>query len=142
MEKQITKLEALKMAVAVVEEVVKNNTFSNTELAEKIDIELLEKLQAMSEQQEKEDSRKREKKTKSKTSLEKEKDINSIKDFYSSLEDKEVFLHGGEITEAIEAFNNYTSQKITSRLSQMVKDGFLEKGKATSDKKKTGYKLV
>lgn len=142
MEKQITKLEALKMAVAVVEEVVKNNTFSNTELAEKIDVELLEKLQAMSEQQEKEDSRKREKKTKSKTSLEKEKDIDSIKDFYSSLEDKEVFLHGGEITEAIETFNDYTSQKITSRLSQMVKDGFLEKGKATSDKKKTGYKLV
>lgn len=142
MEKQITKLEALKMAVAVVEEVVKNNTFSNTELAEKIDIELLEKLQAMSEQQEKEDSRKREKKTKSKTSLEKEKDIDLVKDFYSSLENKEVFLHGGEIIEAIETFNDYTSQKITSRLSQMVKDGFLEKGKATSDKKKTGYKLV
>ena len=98
MERQITKTQALELVVKVVDKAIEDKTFIDTDLFDLVDIELLDKLQAMLTQQKKQDSAKREKKTKSKTSLEKEKDISLIKDFYSSLEDKEVFSHGGRLS--------------------------------------------
>lgn len=82
-------------------------------------------------------------KVESKTAKQKNEDIALIENFYGTLENeqKEVYYSGAELIELI-GFEDYTSQRMTSRLTQMVKDGSLIKDKATSDKKKVGYKLA
>ena len=112
----------------------------NEVLEEAESVEILDFLQAESDRVEKRNSKKSTKP--SKTAIAKLEDIKKIEEFFLQLEDENIFLHGKEVCEAISEFEDYAPQKITSRLSQMVKDGFLEKGKATSDKKKTGYKLA
>ena len=109
-------------------------------IAEAESVEILDFLQTEADRVEKRNSKKSTKP--SKTAVAKLEDIAKIEAFFIGLEDKETFLHGKEISEAIEGFQDYTPQKITSRLSEMVKQETLIKGKATSDKKKTGYKLA
>lgn len=138
MEKQITKVQALELAMVVIDKAIEDKTFLDTDYFDKVDIDLLEKIEAMKEQEIKVASRKRttESKTSKAMTEDKEKIIVALQELQT-----DDFLSGAEIAE-IAGLVDYTSQKITARMTALVKDGLLEKGKATSDKKKVGYKLV
>lgn len=126
--KEMTKVEALEMAIKELTGNKKNEA-------------LVDKLEKMKNQEEKLASKKRKP---SKTSLEVEKDMTLIIDTLNQLGDKETAYTGLEIAELVGShFEDYTPQKLTSRLTRLVKDGKLEKvAKATNDKKKVGYKLA
>jgi len=88
--------------------------------------ELQEKLESILAAEQKAKGRK----TVSKTAKEKNADMELIKEFF--LEADGAFT-SDEIIASIEAFEGYTPQKMTSRLSALVNEGFLFKGK--KDKK-------
>lgn len=88
--------------------------------------ELEEKLSSMLEAEQKARGRK----TVSKTAKEKIADMELIKGFF--LEAEGAFT-SAEIIASIDTFKGYTPQKMTSRLSALVSEGFLFKGK--KDKK-------
>ena len=89
--------------------------------------ELQEKLESILAAEQKAKGRK----TVSKTAKEKIADMELVKEFF--LEADGGAFTSDEIIASIEAFEGYTPQKMTSRLSALVNEGFLFKGK--KDKK-------
>lgn len=102
-------------------------------------IEIADFLQAESERIEKRNSTRNTKP--SKKAVAKNEDMETIEQAFATIETDD-FYSAKEIQELITEFADYSSQKMTSRLSALVKLGVLEKDKATSDKKKVGYRLA
>lgn len=75
----------------------------------------------------------------SKTNKEKLADMEKISEWFFEQANPETFYSSQEICDVLEF--DYTPQKMTSRLKALVDNGTIEKGKATSDKKKVGYKI-
>lgn len=76
----------------------------------------------------------------SKTNKEKIADMQKIQEWFFEEADPETFYTSQEVNEALQF--DYTPQKMTPRLKGLVEQGILEKGIATSDKKKVGYKII
>lgn len=137
MEKQITKAQALELAVKVVSKAIEDKTFLNTDLLfEKVDIELLNKLEAMHAQQVKQDKAKRGKKGVSKTAKEKAENMDKVRKAFLDLE-PETALTLNEISELI-GLVGATPQKLTAIMKPLVDNEEFEK--VVKDKK-VAYKL-
>lgn len=98
-------------------------------------VELAEKLEKMLATETKVCSRKR---GESKTSKAKKADIEVLQDWFMAESDPEEFYTAKDLILAIEEFKDYSSQKMTARLSQMVKDEQLVKGDKA---KRVAYKV-
>lgn len=118
---EMTKIVALQGAIELAKQ------------AEKV--ELAEKLEKMLETETKVSNRKR---GESKTTKAKKADIEVLQDWFMAEAEPEEFYTAKDLILAIEEFKDYSSQKMTARLSQMVKDGQLEKGDKA---KRVAYKV-
>lgn len=98
-------------------------------------VELAEKLEKMLATETKVSSRKR---GESKTTKAKKADIEILQDWFMAESDPEEFYTAKDLILAIPDFKDYSSQKMTARLSQMVKDGQLDKGDKA---KRVAYKV-
>lgn len=130
MEKQITKAQALELAVKVVDKAIEDKTFIDTDLFDLIDIELLNKLQTMLSQQVKQDSAKRGKKGTSKVAKEKAENMDKVRAFFSEMTEQNA-LTLAEIGQAIGL--DATPQKLSAIMKPLVDSGEFEK--TTKDKK-------
>ena len=131
MEKQMTKAQALELAVKVVDKAIEDKTFIDTDLFDLIDIELLDKLQAMLAQQKKQDSAKRNKKGTSKVAKEKAENMNKVRAFFSEMTEQNA-LTLAEIGQAI-GLVDATPQKLSAIMKPLVDNDEFEK--TTKDKK-------
>lgn len=113
--KQITKAQALEMALGQITEPQ----------------ELVEKLQAMLEQQKKQDSKKRKKGT-SKVAKEKAQNMELVRKLFAEMEEPKA-LTLDEIKKAIPSFNDFTPQKTSAIMKALVDSGEMER--TTKDKK-------
>lgn len=116
MEKQITKAQALEMALGQITEPK----------------ELVEKLQLMLEQQKKQDSAKRNKKGTSKVAKEKAQNMELVRKLFAEMEEPKA-LTLDEIKKAISSFNDFTPQKTSAIMKALVDSGEMER--TTKDKK-------
>ena len=131
MEKQMTKAQALELAVKVVDKAIEDKTFIDTDLFDLVDIELLDKLQAMLAQQKKQDSAKRNKKGTSKVAKEKAENMNKVRAFFSEMTEQNA-LTLAEIGQGI-GLDDATPQKLSAIMKPLVDNGEFEK--TTKDKK-------
>lgn len=130
--KQITKVQALELAVKVVDKAIEDKTFIDTDLFDLVDIDLLSKLQAMLEQQKKQDNKKKSKKGTSKVAKEKAQNMDLVRMLFAEMEEpKELTLD--EIKRAIPSFNDFTPQKTSAIMKALVDNG--EMKRTTKDKK-------
>ena len=116
MEKQITKAQALEMALEQIKEPQ----------------ELVEKLQAMLAQQKKQDGAKRNKKGASKVAKEKAQNMELVRKLFIEMEEPKA-LTLDEIKKAIHSFNDFTPQKTSAIMKALVDSGEMER--TTKDKK-------
>lgn len=131
MEKQITKVVALEKAVSVIGAVNHDSVHD----------ELIEKLEQMLAQEVKVAENKKGKKGVSKTAKEKNENAEKALAWFLEESDPEVFYSGAEVAQAVDGFEDFTPQKMTPILKLLAERDDLEKGQATSDKKKVGYKV-
>ena len=129
--KKITKAQALELAVKVVDKAIEDKTFIDTDLFDLVDIELLDKLQAMLAQQKKQDSAKRNKKGTSKVAKEKAENMNKVRTFFSEMTEQNA-LTLAEIGQAI-GLVDATPQKLSAIMKPLVDNEEFEK--TTKDKK-------
>lgn len=120
--KEITKAQALEMAL---------------EIAKKVPVQeqtegLTDKLQAMLDQQKKQDSAKRGKKGTSKVAKEKAENMELVRTLFIEMEEPET-LTLAEIAKAIPSFNDFTPQKTSAIMKALVDNGEMER--TTKDKK-------
>ena len=115
MEKQMTKVQALEMVLEVVKEPQ----------------ELVEKLQAMLEQQKKQDKAKRNRKGTSKVAKEKAENMDKVRAFFSEMTEKNA-LTLAEIGQAI-GLEDATPQKLSAIMKPLVDNNEFEK--VSKDKK-------
>lgn len=120
--KEITKAQALEMAL---------------EIAKKVPVQeqtegLTDKLQAMLDQQKKQDSAKRGKKGTSKVAKEKAENMELVRELFIEMEEPET-LTLAEIAKAIPSFNDFTPQKTSAIMKALVDSGEMER--TTKDKK-------
>ena len=120
--KEITKAQALEMAL---------------EIAKKVPVQeqtegLTDKLQAMLDQQKKQDSAKRGKKGTSKVAKEKAQNMDLVRELFIEMEEPET-LTLAEIAKAIPSFNDFTPQKTSAIMKALVDNGEMER--TTKDKK-------
>lgn len=120
--KEITKAQALEMALEIVKKVP---TQEQTE-------GLTDKLQAMLDQQKKQDSAKRGKKGTSKVAKEKTQNMELVRKLFIEMEEPEA-LTLAEIAKAIPSFNDFTPQKTSAIMKALVDNGEMER--TTKDKK-------
>ena len=132
--KQITKAQALELAVKVVDKAIEDKTFIDTDLFDLVDIELLDKLQAMLAQQKKQDSAKRNKKGTSKVAKEKAENMNKVRAFFSEMTEP---LTLAEIGQAI-GLDAATPQKLSAIMKPLVDNEEFEK---TTKDKKVAYQV-
>lgn len=116
MEKQMTKAQALEMALEIIKEPQ----------------ELVEKLQAMLEQQKKQDSAKRNRKGTSKVAKEKAQNMELVRKLFAEMEEPKA-LTLDEIKKAVPSFNDFTPQKTSAIMKALVDNGEMER--TTKDKK-------
>lgn len=116
--KEITKAQALEMVLEIVKEPQ----------------ELVEKLQAMLEQQVKQDSAKRNRKGKSKVAKEKAENMDKVRAFFSEMTEKNA-LTLAEIGQAI-GLEDATPQKLSAIMKPLVDNNEFEK---VSKDKKVAY---
>lgn len=116
MEKQMTKAQALAVALEIIKEPQ----------------ELIEKLQAMLEQQKKQDSAKRNRKGTSKVAKEKAQNMELVRELFIGMEEPKA-LTLDEIKKAIPSFNDFTPQKTSAIMKALVDNGEMER--TTKDKK-------
>lgn len=114
--KEITKAQALEMALNQITEPK----------------ELVEKLQAMLEQQKKQDSAKRNRKGTSKVAKEKAQNMELVRELFIEMEQPQA-LTLDEIKKAIPSFNDFTPQKTSAIMKALVDSGEMER--TTKDKK-------
>ena len=136
MEKQITKAQALELAVKVVDKAIEDKTFIDTDLFDLIDIELLDKLQAMLAQQKKQDNAKRNKKGTSKVAKEKAENMEKVRAFFSEMTEQNA-LTLAEIGQAI-GLDDATPQKLSAIMKPLVDNEEFEK---TTKDKKVAYQV-
>lgn len=129
--KQMTKAQALELAVKVVDKAIEDKTFIDTDLFDLVDIELLDKLQAMLTQQKKQDSAKRNKKGTSKVAKEKAENMDKVRAFFSEMTEQNA-LTLAEIGQAI-GLDDATPQKLSAIMKPLVDNDEFEK--VTKDKK-------
>ena len=129
--KQITKAQALELAVKVVDKAIEDKTFIDTDLFDLVDIELLDKLQAMLTQQKKQDNAKRNKKGTSKVAKEKAENMDKVRAFFSEMSEQNA-LTLSEIGQAI-GLEDATPQKLSAIMKPLVDNNEFEK--TTKDKK-------
>ena len=134
--KQITKAQALELAVKVVDKAIEDKTFIDTDLFDLVDIELLDKLQAMLAQQKKQDSAKRNKKGTSKVAKEKAENMNKVRAFFSEMTEQNA-LTLAEIGQAI-GLVDATPQKLSAIMKPLVDNEEFEK---TTKDKKVAYQV-
>lgn len=120
--KEITKAQALELAL---------------EIAKKVPVQeqtegLTDKLQAMLDQQKKQDSAKRGKKGTSKVAKEKAENMELVRELFIEMEEPET-LTLAEIAKAIPSFNDFTPQKTSAIMKALVDSGEMER--TTKDKK-------
>ena len=120
--KEITKAQALEMAL---------------EIAKKVPVQeqtegLTDKLQAMLNQQKKQDSAKRGKKGTSKVAKEKAENMELVRKLFIEMEEPET-LTLAEIAKTIPSFNDFTPQKTSAIMKGLVDSGKMER--TTKDKK-------
>lgn len=120
--KEITKAQALELAL---------------EIAKKIPVQeqtegLTDKLQAMLDQQKKQDSAKRGKKGTSKVAKEKAENMELVRELFIEMEEPKT-LTLAEIAKAIPSFNDFTPQKTSAIMKALVDNGEMER--TTKDKK-------
>ena len=130
--KEITKAQALELVVKVVDKAIEDKTFIDTDLFDLVDIQLLDKLQAMLDQQKKQDSAKRGKKGTSKVAKEKAENMELVRTLFIEMEEPET-LTLAEIAKAIPSFNDFTPQKTSAIMKALVDSGEMER--TTKDKK-------
>lgn len=118
MEKQMTKAQALEMALGIINEPQ----------------ELVEKLQAMLEQQKKQDKAKRNRKGTSKVAKEKAENMDKVRAFFSEMTEKNA-LTLAEIGQAI-GLEDATPQKLSAIMKPLVDNNEFEK---VSKDKKVAY---
>lgn len=116
--KEITKAQALEMALEIIKEPQ----------------ELVEKLQSMLEQQKKQDSAKRNRKGKSKVAKEKAENMDKVRAFFSEMTEKNA-LTLAEIGQAI-GLEDATPQKLSAIMKPLVDNNEFEK---VSKDKKVAY---
>ena len=133
---EMTKAQALELAVKVVDKAIEDKTFIDTDLFEKVDIELLNKLEAMHSQQVKQDKAKRGKKGVSKTAKEKAENMNKVRAFFSEMTEQNA-LTLAEIGQAI-GLEDATPQKLSAIMKPLVDSNEFEK---VQKDKKVAYKL-
>ena len=114
--KEITKAQALEMALEIIKEPQ----------------ELVEKLQTMLEQQKKQDSAKRNQKGTSKVAKEKAQNMELVRELFIEMEESKA-LTLAEISKAIPSFNDFTPQKTSAIMKALVDSGEMER--TTKDKK-------
>ena len=136
MEKRMTKAQALELTVKVVDKAIEDKTFIDTDLFDLIDIELLDKLQAMLAQQKKQDSAKRNKKGTSKVAKEKAENMNKVRTFFSEMTEQNA-LTLAEIGQAI-GLVDATPQKLSAIMKPLVDNEEFEK---TTKDKKVAYQV-
>ena len=120
--KEITKAQALEMAL---------------EIAKKVPVQeqtegLTDKLQAMLDQQKKQDSAKRGKKGTNKVAKEKAENMELVRKLFIEMTEPET-LTLAEIAKAIPSFNDFTPQKTSAIMKGLVDSGEMER--TTKDKK-------
>ena len=120
--KEITKAQALEMAL---------------EIAKKVPVQeqtegLTDKLQAMLDQQKKQDSAKRGKKGTSKVAKEKAENMELVRKLFIEMTEPET-LTLAEIAKAIPSFNDFTPQKTSAIMKGLVDS--VEMVRTTNDKK-------
>lgn len=120
--KEITKAQALEMALEIV-------TMLETQ---EQPIGLADKLQAMLDQQKKQDSAKRGKKGTSKVAKEKAENMELVRELFIEMTEPET-LTLAEIAKAIPSFNDFTPQKTSAIMKALVDNGEMER--TTKDKK-------
>lgn len=108
--KEITKAQALEMVLEIVKEPQ----------------ELVEKLQAMLEQQKKQDSAKRNRKGTSKVAKEKAQNMELVRELFIEMEQPQA-LTLDEIKKAIPSFNDFTPQKTSAIMKALVDSGEMER---------------
>lgn len=116
MEKQITKAQALEMALEQIKEPQ----------------ELVEKLGTMLAQQKKQDSAKRNRKGTSKVAKEKAQNMELVRELFIEMKEPKA-LTLDEIKKAIPSFNDFTPQKTSAIMKALVDSGEMER--TTKDKK-------
>ena len=116
MEKQMTKVQALEMALEIINEPQ----------------ELVEKLETMLAQQKKQDSAKRNRKGISKVAKEKAENMELVRKLFTEMEEPKA-LTLDEIKKAIPSFNDFTPQKTSAIMKALVDSG--EMKRTTKDKK-------
>lgn len=126
--KEITKAQALEMAL---------------EIAKKVPVQeqtegLTDKLQAMLDQQKKQDSAKRGKKGTSKVAKEKAENMELVRTLFIEMEEPET-LTLAEIAKAIPSFNDFTPQKTSAIMKALVDNGEMER---TTKGKKVAFAPV
>ncbi len=134
--KQMTKAQALELAVKVVDKAIEDKTFIDTDLFDLVDIELLDKLQAMLTQQKKQDSAKRNKKGTSKVAKEKAENMDKVRAFFSEMTEQNA-LTLAEIGQAI-GLDDATPQKLSAIMKPLVDNEEFEK---TTKDKKVAYQV-
>ena len=120
--KEITKAQALEMALEIAKKVPMQDQTEG----------LTDKLQAMLDQQKKQDSAKRGKKGTSKVAKEKAENMELVRDLFIEMEEPET-LTLAEIAKAIPSFNDFTPQKTSAIMKALVDNGEMER--TTKDKK-------
>ena len=120
--KEITKAQALEMALEIVKKVPAQEQTEG----------LTDKLQAMLDQQKKQDSAKRGKKGTSKVAKEKTQNMELVRKLFIEMEKPEA-LTLAEIAKAIPSFNDFTPQKTSAIMKALVDTGEMER--TTKDKK-------
>ena len=120
--KEITKAQALEMALEIVKKVPAQEQTEG----------LTDKLQAMLDQQKKQDSAKRGKKGTSKVAKEKTQNMELVRKLFIEMEKPEA-LTLAEIAKAIPSFNDFTPQKTSAIMKALVDNGEMER--TTKDKK-------
>ena len=120
--KEITKAQALEMALEIVKKVPAQEQTEG----------LTDKLQAMLDQQKKQDSAKRGKKGTSKVAKEKTQNMELVRKLFIEMEKPEA-LTLAEIAKAIPSFNDFTPQKTSAIMKALVDNGEMER--RTKDKK-------
>lgn len=120
--KEITKAQALEMALEIAKKVPMQDQTEG----------LTDKLQAMLDQQKKQDSAKRGKKGTSKVAKEKAENMELVRALFIEMEEPET-LTLAEIAKAIPSFNDFTPQKTSAIMKALVDSGEMER--TTKDKK-------
>ena len=126
--KEITKAQALEMALEIVKKVPAQEQTEG----------LTDKLQAMLDQQKKQDSAKRGKKGTSKVAKEKAENMELVRKLFIEMEEPET-LTLAEIAKAITSFNDFTPQKTSAIMKALVDSGEMER---TAKDKKVAFAPV